>query len=105
MTGYKEIDEFDKKVIKGSILDKYFQMYIDDVCEMITPDKRNIVEPAVWITVHYLNDHNINIMSDDPNDIDRMLKHIDELTQKGENDLLEVIRYTLKKIVDSHNTF
>ena len=44
-------------------------------------------------------------MSDDPNDIDRMLKHIDELTQKGENDLLEVIRYTLKKIVDSHNTF
>ena len=105
MTGYKEIDEFENKVVKWSLLDKYFQMYIDDVCEKITPNKRMVVEPALWITVHFLNDNNIKLESDEPEDIDRMLNLVDDLTQKGENDMLEVIQYTIKKIIDSHNSF
>lgn len=97
-----DMKEFDN-VTPGSVFDEYLKEYEKIAAEAISPEKNMIVEPQVWCTMRYLEDAGFNWNI--PSDTDYFLELCDELAANEEFEMLEAIRYTVKKIIDSENDF
>ena len=97
-----DMTEFDD-VRPGSVLDEYLKEYDKVIAEELSPEKTYIVEPKVWCTMKYFED--VGFEWGSPSDTDYFLALCDDLANENEYEMLEAIKYTVKKIIDSTNDF